>query len=71
MKQKLAEKAKMEDVANQVCRIQGHRIGVLQVQKPNQVPPNPKDAFYRKTVPVEKVICLACGATLEEIRGEE
>jgi hypothetical protein len=71
MKQKLSEKAKMEDVANVVCRLHGHRIGVLQVWKPNQVPPDPKDAFYRKTVQVEKVLCLACGATLEEIRGEE
>lgn len=58
----------MEIVRKRVCHINGHRIGILERQVPNQELPDPSKAFHRTTVVKQEVICLACGMTLEEIR---
>ena len=59
----------LANVERQVCRSAGHRIGVLERHIPNTELPDPSKAFHHTTKLKQEILCLACGMTLDEIRG--
>gem|GEM_PF-3165288 len=63
------EPLSMANVERQVCRSAGHRISVLERQIPNTELPDPSKAFHHTTKLKQEILCLACGMTLDEIRG--
>jgi hypothetical protein len=70
------ESGSMKEVAALVCKKQGHRLGTLApvsfLSSTMTMPtPGSNTVTINPTPPVEVVRCLACGATLAEIRGEE
>jgi hypothetical protein len=60
------ETATMAEIAKMVCLKQGHKIGSMS----STGALNPTEPDKTTYVTIEKAMCLACGATLEEIRGE-